>query len=193
MNKKLTIILISLVGVGCLLFGFKLIYKSKKIDNIESIVSDEVIQYFSSYDLSKKINNLAKAPFYQKIINLSFYEKYIGFKFDVLEEKNFSILEFLDNESALAVFSSQTLFPLKTKASSGTSIADFVFFTRLDNKKKFKKFIGDFYISFSRQEDSDYLKYKGIKVKKINFSKERKDKIDLTVYYALLGDVLLVG
>ncbi len=193
MNKRLTIILISLVGVGCLLFGFKLIYKSKKIDNIESIVSDEAIYYLSSYDLSKKINNFAKAPFYQKIINLPLYEKYIGVKFDVSEEKNFSRLGLLDNESALAVFSSQILFSPKNKPSPGTSLGDFVFFTRLDNKKKFKKLIGDFYISFSRQEDSDYSKYKGVRVKRINFSKEKKDKIDLTVYYAFLGDVLLVG
>ncbi len=193
MKKRLTIIIVSLFGAGCLFFGFKLIYKSKKIENIESIVSDKAIHYLSSYDLSEKINNFIKAPFYKKIVNLPFYEEFIGFKFEGSGEKNFSLLELLDNESALAVFSSQIVFTSKNKSNSGPNIGDFIFFTRLDTKKKIKKLIGDFYLTFEIKKKSDFLKYKGIKVKKINFSKEKNDKIDLILHYAVLGDILLAG
>lgn len=188
MKQKIFVIFILLVVIAAGLFVFQMVRQPKRVKDLESIISDDAIQYVYSYNLRQKVDDFCNSEFYQKIKSLPFYETAITPELQKKKEVLSFLSEFLNEDFAFVSFSSGKPRFQRSLDSAQVKMGQYLFLARASQSKNIKKQIADLYLSFTDKENVNFSEYKGIKL-----TEWKTPKSDITLVYALLADVLVLG
>lgn len=187
MKKIFLLILTAVVIAGVAIFSYQ---KSQevKISSLESIVPDDVIYYIYAYNLSGKVNDFKETKFFQQISRSALYQVLAEPALKQIRQKLPFIFEIIEKDTALAVYSLGNTQVYG--ATQGGDMGDFLFLSRIDQKKnlKAKKTLSDFYLSLAAKDKTSSDYYKGIKI-----TNYRLPKNNISIHYALVSDAVLLS
>lgn len=164
MNKWLGLsLVIIIVAVGSA-FAFKLIYQAKPVDQLESIIPAEAIYYLYTYNLNKNVDDFGKSPFYQKLSQLSLYQKYLVPELEQIKKETSLLQDVFSSDSALAIFSSTTPSLKPGGLNIGLNMSSNLLMLAKLDAKNIKKTINNIDKQLSKDKVRSVEKYKGIKI-----------------------------
>jgi hypothetical protein len=188
MKKLIGIILALAIIAGA---GFYFYQKSQevRVAFLESIVPEDLIYYFYSYNLTEKVKASQASAFHKKIILSPLYAGYIEPLLNRFKQKLPFLSDLFAKDSALVVYSLAGAGNRLPSGYAGQS-GDFLFLSRIDPKinLKIKKSIADFYLSLAAKDQVSRDQYRGAAI-----TNYRLPKKNISIHYVLVGDVVLVS
>lgn len=184
MKKWSGIALVLALGSAVAFFCYTL-SREPKISSLESLVPNDALYYVYAYNPAEKIKDISSSSFFRQLAASSVYEKSIKPEIEKLNKNVPFLADFTRQDTSLAVFS----LGEEQSAATGSGIGDFLFLTRVDNKKhvRVKKAIADFYLLLTTKDKSAHKKYKGIGVTSYTLP-----ALAMSVHAALVSDVMIV-
>jgi len=187
MKKIIGIILLVAVISAAAIYAYKVL-NVPKVGPIESIVPEDTIYYLYSYNPGKKIKDFEASDFWQQFMLSPVYKKFIGDKMESMKAKMPFVMDFIESDVAVAVFSTGDT-ELGAKGSDD-DIGTFLLYLRvLPNKfSKIKAEIAERYAKISLKSQAKHTNHKGIKISTYAIS---NSKVEISL--AFLSDVLVIG
>ncbi len=164
MNKWLGLSLVVVIAAVGSVFAFTLIYQAKPVDQLESIIPADAIYYLYTHNLNKNVDDFHKSPFYQKLSQLSLYQKYLVPELEKIKEETSLLQDVFSSDSALAIFSSPASLPKPGDLNIGLNMSsNLLVLAKLDDKN-IGKTVNNIYKQLSKDKIRSVEKYKGIKI-----------------------------
>jgi len=150
MKKSIVVIIFLITVAALLIYAYPFLYPSKPVV-FESIVPDNALDYISTSNLNKKIQDLQYSNFFFKFSQTPLYKSRIGPALQDFNSKTPFLKDFMEKDIAIAILSLRKTVDFKNSKNYSVmeSLGNFLLLIRIDKNKfpQLKRVIGEAYFS----------------------------------------------